>query len=72
PKTGAFISFQTKDLEWLTDVKNTSATPEDFIRATSGAFFNIPNGAVEVNLAEALNGTVRYRTEYIDRGKGLF
>lgn len=72
PKEGAFISFQTKDLEWLTDVKNTSATPEDFIRATSGAFFNIPNGAVEVNLAEALNGTARYRTEYIDRGKGLF
>jgi len=72
PKDGAFISFQTKDLDWLEDVRNTSATPEDFIRATSGAFFNIPNGAVEVNLAEALNGTARFRTEYIDRGKGLF
>jgi len=69
---GAFISFQTKDLEWLKDVKKTDFTPEDFIRATSGAFFNIPNGATEVNLKEALYGTQRYRTEYIDRGKGLF
>lgn len=72
PKEGAFISFQTKDLEWLKDVRNTSASPEDFIRTTSGAFFNIPNGAVEVNLAEALNGIARQRTEYIDRGRGLF
>ncbi len=72
PADGAFISFQTKDLEWLKDVKKTDFTPEDFIRATSGAFFNIPNGATEVNLNEALYGTQRYRTEYIDRGKGLF
>ncbi|MBL3826407.1 hypothetical protein A8B84_18230 [Marinobacter sp. EhC06] len=72
PVDGAFISFQTKDLDWLKDVKKTDFTPEDFIRATSGAFFNIPNGATEVNLNEALYGTQRYRTEYIDRGKGLF
>jgi hypothetical protein len=72
PADGAFISFQTKDLDWLKDVKNTSPTPEDFVRATSGAFFNIPNGATEVNLNEALYGTDRYRTEYIDRGRGLF
>lgn len=72
PADGAFISFQTKDLDWLKDVKKTDFTPEDFIRATSGAFFNIPNGATEVNLNEALYGTQRYRTEYIDRGKGLF
>lgn len=72
PSDGAFISFQTKDLEWLKDVKKTDLSAEDFIRATSGAFFNIPNGATEVNLNEALYGTQRYRTEYIDRGKGLF
>ncbi|EHJ03621.1 hypothetical protein [Marinobacter manganoxydans] len=72
PADGAFISFQTKDLDWLKDVKKTDFTPEDFIKATSGAFFNIPNGATEVNLNEALYGTQRYRTEYIDRGKGLF
>ena len=72
PADGAFISFQTKDLDWLKDVKKTDFTPEDFIKATSGALFNIPNGATEVNLNEALYGTQRYRTEYIDRGKGLF
>lgn len=72
PADGAFISFQTKDLDWLKDVKKTNPQAEDFIRATSGAFFNIPNGATEVNLNEALYGTDRYRTEYIDRGRGLF
>ena len=72
PADGAFISFQTKDLDWLEDVKKTNPTAQDFIRATSGAFFNIPNGATEVNLNEALYGTQRYRTEYIDRGRGLF
>ena len=72
PADGAFISFQTKDLEWLKDVSKSDLSPEDFIKATSGAFFNIPNGATEVNLNEALYGTQRYRTEYIDRGNGLF
>lgn len=72
PADGAFMSFQTKDIDWLKDVKNTNPSAEDFIRATSGAFFNIPNGATEVNLNEALYGTERYRSEYIDRGRGLF
>lgn len=72
PADGAFISFQTRDLDWLKDVSKTDMTPEDVVRATAGAFFNIPNGATEVNLQEALIGTQRYRTEYIDRGKGLF
>ncbi len=72
PESGAFISFQTKDLEWLKDVRKTDPEAADFIRATAGAFFNIPNGATEVNLNEALNGVQRYRTEYIDRGRGLF
>ena len=72
PADGAFISVQTKDLDWLEDVSKTNPTADDFIRATSGAFFNIPNGATEVNLNQALNGTERVRTEYIDRGRGLF
>ncbi|MBW7472938.1 hypothetical protein QQF73_18710 [Marinobacter sp. M216] len=72
PADGAFISFQTRDLDWLKDVSKTDLSQEDFMRATSGAFFNIPNGATEVNLSEALYGTQRHRTEYIDRGKGLF
>ncbi|GGC84091.1 hypothetical protein [Marinobacter halophilus] len=72
PADGAFLSFQTKDLDWLKDVKKGDLTVDDFVRATSGAFFNIPNGATEVNLNEALYGTDRYRTEYIDRGRGLF
>lgn len=72
PKDGAFISFQTKDLEYLADVAKTNPTPEDFIKATAGAFFNIPNGAVTVNLEEALTGIEGQRREYIDRGVGLF
>lgn len=70
--TGMFISFQTKDLEWLQDVRAQNPSAEDFVKATSGAFFNIPNSSVTVNLEEALNGVPRVRTEYIDRGNGLF
>lgn len=69
---GMFLSFQTQDLEWLTDVRAANPTPADFIKATSGAFFNIPNGAVTVNLNEAINGVEGMRREYIDRGVGLF
>ena len=72
PQEGMFLSFQTKDLDWVEDVRNSAPGSDDFIRATSGAFFNIPNGAVELNLNEALNGIQRQRTEYIDRGRGLF
>ncbi|MCH8500239.1 MAG: hypothetical protein LAT63_17360 [Marinobacter sp.] len=72
PATGTFISVQTQDLDWLADVSKTNPNAADFVRATSGAFFNIPNGATEVNLYEALFGVERYRAEYIDRGRGLF
>ncbi|WP_100641591.1 hypothetical protein [Marinobacter salexigens] len=72
PVSGAFMSFQTKALDWLENVKKTNPDSADYIQATAGAFFNIPNGATEVNLSEALYGVQRYRTEYIDRGKGLF
>ena len=72
PVDGVFMSFQTKDLEWLKDVKKGNITPQDFIRTTQGAFFNIPNGATVVNLEQALHGIPRLRTEHIDRGLGLF
>ncbi|UZE95852.1 hypothetical protein [Alkalimarinus alittae] len=70
--SGMFMSFQTKDLEWLQDVRKQNPSAKDFVKATSGAFFNIPNSSVTVNLEEALNGVPRVRTEYIDRGNGLF
>lgn len=72
PAAGAFLSFQTKAVEWVKDVKKGNMREAEFVKATSGAFFNIPNGATEVNLSEALTGVPRYRTEYIDRGRGLF
>lgn len=72
PVAGAFMSFQTRAVEWVKDVKQGKMTEAEFLQATSGAFFNIPNGATEVNLGEALNGVPRYRSEYIDRGRGLF
>lgn len=72
PSDGAFISFQTKDVEYLADLAKTNPSREDFLKATAGAFFNIPNGAVEVNLNEALSGIEGQRREYIDRGIGMF
>ncbi len=72
PESGLFLSFQTRDLDWLKDVSKTNPNAADYIRATSGGFFNIPAGAVEFSLGEALEGIDRYRTEYIDRGRGLF
>ncbi|MCH8498004.1 MAG: hypothetical protein LAT63_05975 [Marinobacter sp.] len=72
PESGLFISFQTQELDWLKDVAQTNPSAADFIRATTGGFFNIPAGSVEFSLGEALNGIERQRTEYIDRGLGLF
>lgn len=72
PESGLFLSFQTQQLEWLKDVSKSNPTVDDFIRTGTGGFFNIPSGAVEFSLGEALGGIDRYRTEYIDRGRGLF
>lgn len=72
PESGLFLSFQTRDLDWLKDVSKANPSSADYIRATSGGFFNIPAGSVEFSLGEALEGINRYRTEYIDRGRGLF
>jgi len=72
PSSGLFMSFETQAVQWLKDVSKQNPTASDFITASRGAYFNIPNGATQVNLNEALHGIQRYRTEYIDRGQGLF
>lgn len=73
PADGAFMSFQTKKVEWLKNVRaSADGSGKEFVDATAGAFLNIPNGATEVSLPEALQGLPRYRSEYIDRGQGLF
>lgn len=70
-ETGSFLSFQSKNLKWLNDVKNTNPDASQFIEATQGSYLNIPNG-LTLNLKESLDGIPRARTEYIDRGVGLF
>ncbi len=70
-ETGSFLSFQSQDLKWLKDVKNTNPNASQFIKATQGSYLNIPNG-LTLNLKESLDGIPRARTEYIDRGVGLF
>jgi hypothetical protein len=63
PANGLFLSFQTKPINWYD--KDSSGT----FKATptvSGAFFNVPNGGLTVNLTEALTGTARVRTKYVD------
>ncbi|WP_227520024.1 DUF6160 family protein [Mangrovitalea sediminis] len=72
PSSGLFMSFETKTVQWLKDVSKQNPTSSDYITAGPGAFFNIPSGSTQVNLDQALYGIQRYRTEYIDRGVGLF
>ncbi len=67
PVDGLFQSFQTKSIEW----GNKSAS-ENIVTTIPGAFFNIPNGAVNVTPDEAAAGTPRVATEFIDRGVGRF
>lgn len=69
--SGLFMSFQTRDMEWSTGEAGLHAMDE-FVKATSGAFLNIPTGSVNVNLSEVYNGVTGVRREYIDRGVGLF
>jgi len=70
--TGMFLSFQTRDMQWSTSETAAAATLADFMSTTQGAFFNVPNGTVEVNLNEVYKGVPSARLEYIDRGVGLF
>lgn len=75
PSTGMFLSFQAKDgVSWSTTKNSTDATTAaDFLNTTMGAFFNVPNGTLEVNLSQVYKPTVpQIRQEYINRGVGLF
>ncbi|XOZ33876.1 DUF6160 family protein [Halomonadaceae bacterium KBTZ08] len=62
-----FISFQDKPLEWQTPDANGS------VQADAGVFMNVPT-AMRVKLQKLTQDVVssRKRTEYIDRGEGLF
>jgi hypothetical protein len=71
PAEGLFLSFQTKDLAWMKDVKGSN-TSSNYMNAVQGAFFNVPTGGLQVDFVSSLNGIERARTEYIDRGRGLF
>jgi len=68
---GLFLSFQTKDLEWMKDV-NGSNVSSNYTDAVQGAFFNVPTGGLQVDFVSSLNGIERARSEYVDRGRGLF
>lgn len=61
---GLFLSFQSKAVTW--NDGSTSTT------TVSGAFLNVPNGGLEVTLGEALLGTERVRTKFIDPYFGGF
>src|SRR5690606_10769609 len=81
PAGGTFLSFSTIGndsseagrLEWLNDINKENPTVDDFMKVTSGFYLNIPQGNVQVNLGEAILGTNRVRTEYINLpGRNLF
>lgn len=63
-----FISFQNQALDWETPGDDTGT-----VSTESGVFINIPT-AMRLDLQSLQNDTVvpRERTEYIDRGQGLF
>ena len=63
-----FISFQNQALDWETPGDATGTVSTD-----SGVFINIPT-AMRLEMGSLQDNTVvpRKRTEYIDRGKGLF
>ncbi len=71
PAPGMFLSFETQALKWVKDFQNRSSTGA-YMNTSSGAFLNIPTGDMRIDTAHALLGTQRLRTEYIDRGRGLF
>lgn len=71
PAGGLFLSFETQALQWVKDFPNRSSTSA-YMNTTSGAFLNLPTGSMRIDTAHAMLGTQRLRTEYIDRGQGLF
>ncbi len=70
---GFFMSAQKHDIRWAQtfDENNRDIVTSDQ-QTGLGAFLNLPNDGIIVNVQEALQGIDRQRTEYIDRGKGLF
>lgn len=75
PASGMFLSFQSRDgVSWSTTRNATDASQaQDFMNTTMGAFFNVPNGVLEVNLSQVYKPPVpAARQEYINRGVGLF
>ena len=67
PIEGLFQSFQTRNINW-----GNAAAGETQVATTSGAFFNVPRGSVNITPDEAAAGTPRLATEFIDRGVGRF
>ncbi len=63
-----FMSIQKEDVSW--------STAAGSITAGAGAFINLPTSmvidAAAINANAGVYGTERVRTEYIDRGVGLF
>ncbi len=60
-----FISFQKEATQW--------STSDGSIEAGLGAFINLPTSMqIDMNTGTNASGTDRVRTEYIDRGNGLF
>lgn len=60
-----FISYQKQATDW--------STSQGSMNATSGVFINIPTSMhIDMNTGHNASGTERVRTEYIDRGNGLF
>lgn len=60
-----FLSFQKQAVEW-TDVDGSAP-----VSTNPGVFFNVPT-SMSIDLQTLQNGIPRARTEYIDRGMGLF
>ncbi|WP_250656473.1 hypothetical protein [Alkalimarinus coralli] len=71
PADGMFLSFQTRPLEWNQNYR-AGNTEESYMQTVKGAFLNVPAGVLEMDTLSATQGTPRARTEYIDRGNGLF
>ena len=61
-----FIAFQKQAVNW-----QSNATAGTTITAAPGVFFNLPT-AMTVDIQALQTGLPRARTEYIDRGVGLF
>lgn len=60
-----FISFQTQATEWTTS--------DGSVTAQTGIHFNLPTSmSIDMNSGLNTTGTDRVRTEFIDRGNGLF